>query len=250
MPRRELHPQLSDERQVIRRHQRQPRSRQLHLHHLDVSLVVDVIQVQDGEHARIRPPAAEVCPQINALQPGRQHLRGEPAHPFIEVPEHDFRGAHTPVVQDRAEPPGLMAPFENRGSQVHVVQVQDVVADGDVHPLAAARFARAPRQVVLGVMADRQPAHDHVAEQAAAQLACRRHDPPHAEQRAQFLGMTGRRMTGPDHFLQRDDVGIDAADDLCDAGWIGAAVETPAAVDVVGGDPEGAPMRVGHQVGG
>ena len=90
--------------------------------------------------------------------------------------------------------------------EVHVVEVQRVVADRDVHALAAARLARLPRQVVLRVVPDRKPAQHDVAEQAAAQVARRRHHPAHAEQRAELLGVAGERRAGADHLLQRDDV--------------------------------------------
>ena len=82
------------------------------------------------------------------------------------------------------------------------------VADLDVDALTATRLAGLPRQVVLRVLTDRQPAEHDVAELAAAQLADRRHHPAHAEQRAELLGVA-RAMTRPgaDHFLQRDDVG-------------------------------------------
>jgi hypothetical protein len=38
---------------------------------------------------------------------------------------------------------------------------------------------------------DRVPAEDDIAKEAAAQMARRRHDPAHAEQRSQLLGMAG-----------------------------------------------------------
>jgi hypothetical protein len=49
------------------------------------------IQVQNRKHAWIRPAAPQVRPQVDALQPLRQHLRRQPAHPFVEVTEHDLR---------------------------------------------------------------------------------------------------------------------------------------------------------------
>ena len=164
----------------------------------------------------------------------------------LKSPSTTFGDADAAVVQDGAQPSGLMAPLEQRRAQVHVVEVQRVVADGDVDALAAARLARPPRQVVLGMVLNRQPAHHDIAEQGAAQVARRRHDPAHAEQRAELLGVPGRRLAGANHFLQGDDVGVDAADDLGDAGWIGAAVKAAAAVDVVGGDPERSPVGIGH----
>jgi hypothetical protein len=53
-------------------------------------------------------------------------------------------------------------------------------------------------------------------------------------------------LPGPDHLLQRDDVGVDAADDRGDTGWIGTAIEATAAVDVVGGDPQRSPVGISH----
>src|SRR5205807_6625779 len=41
----ELDPQISDQRQVVRRHQRQACARQVHLHHVHGPVVVDVIEM-------------------------------------------------------------------------------------------------------------------------------------------------------------------------------------------------------------
>ena len=68
------------------------------------------------------------------------------------------------------------------------------------------------------------------------------------ELRADFLGVSRGARPGADHLLQRDDVGVDAANDVGDARGIGAPVEPAAAVDVVGGDTQGAPVGVGHQL--
>ena len=74
-------------------------------------------------------------------------------------------------------------------------------------------------------------------------MARRRHHPAHAEQRAELLGMARGVRAGADHLLQRDDVGVDRPDDSAIAGRTGAAVEAAAAVDVVGGDAQRAPVR-------
>ena len=69
------------------------------------------------------------------------------------------------------------------------------------------------------------------------QMAHRRHHPAHAERGADLLGLAGAAGAGADHLLQRDDVGVDRAQDLDDARRHGAAIHAAAAVDVVGGDP-------------
>ena len=88
------------------------------------------------------------------------------------------------------------------------------------------------------VMGDREAAQDDVAELVAAQLARRRHDPAHAERGADLLGVAAAARPGADHFLQRDDVGVDGAEHGGDALGTRAPVEAAAAMDVVGGDAQ------------
>ena len=83
--------------------------------------------------------------------------------------------------------------------------------DVDVRALQAALLARLPRQVVFGVMDDGEPAENGVAELVAAPLAGRRHHPAHPQGRADLLDVAAAARPGADHFLQRDDVGVDVA---------------------------------------
>ena len=69
-------------------------------------------------------------------------------------------------------------------------------------------------------------------------MAHRGHHPAHAERRADLFGLSGASRPGADHFLQRDDVGVDVAQDLDDARRRGAAIHAAAAVNVVGRDPD------------
>ena len=117
---------------------------------------------------------------------------------------------------------------------------------GDVDALHAALFAGLPRQIVLEVLRDRQPAQDGVAELVAAQLPRRRHHPAHAEQRAELLGVAAVVRSRADHFLQRDDVGVDRAEDGGDPLGAGAAVEAAAAMDVVGRDAQRRARPLSH----
>ena len=185
--------------------------------------------------------------QVDALQPLAEHAGRESAHPLVEIAEHDLRLPDAAVVHDGAEPSRLVPALEKRRAQVDVVEVQRVVAERDVDALAAARLARLPREVVLRVMADRVAAEDDVAEQRAAQMPGRRHHPPHPQQRTELLGVALRARPGANDFLQRDDVGLDCADHLRNPRRIGAPVEPAAAMDVVGGDAQRAPVGVGHE---
>ena len=128
---------------------------------------------------------------------------------------------------------------------MHVVDVQRVAVDRDIDPLQAARLARLPRQILFEMLDDRQAAEDGVAELMAAQLPRRRHHPAHAERRAQALGVAAAVRTGADHFLQRHDVGVERSDHGRGALRPRAAVEAPAAMNVVGRDAE-RPVGRGH----
>ena len=86
---------------------------------------------------------------------------------------------------------------------------------------------------MTAVFADRMPAEDRVAELMPSELPGRRHDPAHPQRRADLLEMAGAVESRADHFLQRDDVGIDGREDVGDALGSRPAVEAPGAMDVV-----------------
>ena len=96
------------------------------------------------------------------------------------------------------------------------------------------------------VVRDREAAEHDVAELVAAQLARRRHHPAHAERGADLLGVAAAVRPGADHFLQRDDVGVDRAQHRGDPLRARAAVQAAAAMDVVGGDAQRRGRRRGH----
>ena len=85
---------------------------------------------------------------------------------------------------------------------------------------------------------DRQAAEDDIAEQMPPQVSRRRHDPAHSERGAKLHSVTGVGRIGSDHFLKGDDVRADLGEHGRRARRHDAAIETPAAVDVVGRDPE------------
>ena len=182
------------------------------------SIVPLVAATARREHEpRIGAAALEVFVDIDALKQRAERAGRQPAHPFVEVTEDDL-GAFDPlVVHEPGQAGGLIAALEDGGSQMHVVDVQRVTAEIEIRTLAGARLAGPPRQIVLAVMNDWESAEDDVAEQVIAQMAHRRHDPPHADRGADFLGLAGAIRAGADHLLKRHDVGIQLADHFGDA---------------------------------
>jgi hypothetical protein len=141
-----------------------------------------------------------VCAKVNTLQAFGEECCREAAHPLVEVSKNDLRLRNASVVDDGAQATGLISPLEEGGAEMNVIEVERVIAEGDVNALAAARLAGLPRQVVLRVMDDRMATEDDVAEQGTAQMTRRRHDPAHAEQCSELLGVAGewgRRRSPP-----------------------------------------------------
>src|SRR4030095_1298859 len=111
----------------------------------------------------------------------------EPLHPLVEITEDDLGAPDAAIVHDGLQAPRLIAPFEKRGSQMNVVKMKLAIAEGAVHSLAPARLAGLPREVVVGMVDDRVPAEDDVAEQAAATMTGRCHHTAPAQERAELL---------------------------------------------------------------
>src|SRR5690242_10346378 len=119
---------------------------------------------------------------------------------------------------------------------MHVVEMQRVFVEREVDALDAAMLAGFPRQVVLDVVPNRQPAQDDIAEQGSAKMARRRHDPSHTERRAKFSGLSWLERACADHFLKRDDVGVNGGENRRNSFDAGPAIEAASAVNVVSGD--------------
>ena len=226
---------------------------------------------------------AEIADRVIVMYGGRvvevgtvEQIFYEPKHPYT----WGLLGSVTRIDRPRAErlaqidgqPPSLVSPpqgchfrprcrfefekcpqvpaLEQRRAEMHVVEMQRVVFDRQVHALHAAMLAGLPRQVVLLMMADRKAAQDDVAEERGAEMARWRHHPAHAERRAELGGLPRFLRAGADHFLEGNDVGIDAGQHAGDSFEPRAAVEAAPAMNVIGRNAHGArsPGLVSHTV--
>ena len=65
----------------------------------DVAVEVDVIEVDEREEARIRPPALQMAVEVDALQAVLERGRDDPApRPLVEIAEHDLRRGDAAIV--------------------------------------------------------------------------------------------------------------------------------------------------------
>lgn len=223
---------------MVRRQERKPRTRHGQTEHLQAARVVDVVEVQNREEAWIGAPPLEIAADVHAPQLSAQQDRGQTAHPLVEVAQHDFGTADVAVADDLGQALSLIPSLENGGAEVDVVDVQSMSVDVDIGPLQAARLARLPGQIVFDVMEDRQSAQHDVAELVFAQSASRCHDPTHPQRRADLFDVATAARPWTDHFLQRDDVGVDGAQDRSDPIWAGPAIHPTTTVNVVGDHPQ------------
>jgi hypothetical protein len=77
-----------------------------------------------------------------------------------------------------------------------------------------------------------------------SEMAGRSHHPSHAERRTDFFRMSRVVRAGPNHFLQRDDVGVQRRQDLDRAVRQNPPVHPTAAMNVVGDDAEASTVQV------
>jgi hypothetical protein len=114
---------------MIRRHERFARARYFNTGDIDLSFVIDVIEVEKRKDGRVRPLPPEVHTEINRLELLAQYRRCEPAAPFIEIAEHNLRYANPPIVNDGGQPVRLILAFTECGAEMHIEQMKRVVVD-------------------------------------------------------------------------------------------------------------------------
>ena len=233
---------VGDQREVIRGEEGGARAVEGQPLQLQRVVVVDVVEMHEGQEPRIRPLPLEVLADIHALQVRAEEMRGEAGRPLVEVPEHDARPGELLVAQDLhvREPSALVAPLDVVRAQVDVEHVHHRPADVDVDVQAAAPLEALHAEVVVLHRLHREAGQDHVAVGGPPQLAVL----AQAELEAHLVGDVARLvlvvpgLLPRHHLLEGDDVRLDLAQHVHDAPRARAAIEAAAAVDVVGRDPD------------
>src|SRR6476646_10052548 len=109
-----------------------PRAVQLDAANLDVTLVIDVVEVKDGEDAGIGPPPLEMFVDVDALKERVERARRQAPHPLVEVSKNDLGALYAFVVDEAGKTGCLIATLEHRGAEMHVIDVQCVYAKIEV----------------------------------------------------------------------------------------------------------------------
>ena len=95
-------PKVGDQRQVVRRHQRLARARHLDAAHLDLSLVIDVIEVDDREDAGIGAAALQVLRRCRCSRRATDSvLVARPRIHSLKSPRITFGPVDAAIVDER-----------------------------------------------------------------------------------------------------------------------------------------------------
>ena len=140
----------------------------------------------------------------------------------------------------RAEPPALVPPLDERGAQVDVEHVHEVLGpDQYVRVEGPAPLVSHHADVVVLHDAQREAAQDDVAVGRALELAVLAQRPVQAERLADVVGLVALALAlAADDLLQGRDVRVHLAEHVDDTVRPQAAVDAAAPMDVVRGDPQ------------
>ena len=76
---------------MVRRHERLARARDLHAGDLDLPLVVDVIQMEQRQQARIGTTALQVRAEVDRLELSGELSGRQAAAPLVDVSQQNLR---------------------------------------------------------------------------------------------------------------------------------------------------------------
>lgn len=227
-------------------------------HQFQIVIVVYMIEVHERYDPRIGAPAAEMDPQVGAVEMAGQQLRGQPSRPLVEIAQQDARPDVSAVREDLLveQPPRLMSSLEVRRSQVHIVDMEQLVAvEVDIDAEAAALLAAGDADVVVMRPDEGKPAENHISISRAVQasiLAQLKMHPQFAGNEMGLIMMVFLALQAQ-HFLQANDVGVDLLQNLDDALGFDPPIQSPAFVNVIRGDakftdfPHGRLKRAGYR---
>lgn len=233
--------EIGDDWQVIRSDESRSAAVEFGLHQFQSFVEVDVIQMQERQNAGISALSPEVKANVCALEVFFQQARSHTARPFVEISKQDSRAYVVAVFQHVFVQQlfSLMPPFDERRSQVDVVNVQRLFAvQVNVYAQASALFSTCDADVVVARGDYWEAAQDYVAVSAALQLPVF----SQPEIQAKLAGDEMRLVVlvflalNAMNFLHGYDVGVNFAQYFNDPLRAQTAIYPHAFVNVVSGD--------------
>lgn len=135
----------------------------------------------------------------------------------------------------------LLAALQIAGAEMNIEDVNQFSRrDFQITANTAALFPAGRRKVIRFHISDGKAADQHISVSSTAQLAGFSNVISIAHGLGKVLGLIllFAASSETDHFLQRDYVGIQFAQDLRNPEWANTSIHAPAFVGVISGDPE------------
>src|SRR5581483_10456359 len=180
-----------------------------------------MIQMQKRKQARICAGATEITTRIRTVEPLSKEAGSKTPAPLVEITKNDPRARQLFTSQDfpSQELPGLLPALEKRRAHVHVKNVQHRLAQPQVCTQATSPLTSRCRNVAVFECVDRKPRQHNIAVGPALVSAVLTHRRGISE----FLGKVTCLVAFPpaslsaDDLLQRDEIGVQFAQDINNA---------------------------------
>lgn len=133
-------------------------------------IVVDVVQVQEREHARIGARPTETLFRFGAVQVKTQQTSSKTPCPFIEIAQDDARRRRICIASDDFQKPvTLVAAFKKARAEMDVERLQRCLCVNRNRDFqAATRFIPSPAKIVIVMGGDRKSTENSIAISRAA----------------------------------------------------------------------------------
>src|SRR5215831_1913922 len=180
---------------------------------------IHVVQVHKREHSRVRGSAIQVQLDIDAFKFTLQAARYQPACPLVEITHDQPRVFQARGHKDLAayQHMRLFAALQITGAQMDVEEMDNLARSHlDIAADATARLAPGCGEIVDFRLPEWKAAQDNVAVGGAAQLTGFTDAELEANRVRQILCLVllAAVPAETDYLLQRDDVGLEFAQDL------------------------------------
>jgi len=214
-----------------------------------VFVIVDMVEMDDGQDPGVGPAPSQVEPQIGALKVAGQQSRGQPARPFVEIAKQNTGTAMSAVAEDLLiqQPTRLAPPLEVGGSEVNIVEVEGRrPVEVDIDAQAPALFATGDTDVVIVREHQRVAAEHDIAVSGPVQSAILPKPNVEAKGSREEMGLIALILLAlvADDLLQANQVGVDLSEDAGDPLRSYTTIEPFALMHIVGRDPQ--PTNVRH----
>ena len=209
---------------------------------LECRVEVDMVQSEDRQHPGIGSRPVQMAPDIGVLEVRFESSSHCATHPLVEIAEDDTRPAQLVMTDDPffEQPPCLLTMFHESRSKMHIEDMQRRSVDLNIGSQAASPLAAGFCDVIVPVDMNREATQHDVSVTSAFQSP----GLTECEVKTQLIRYEPELISfaaaafDAQHFLERNNIGIDRLQYLDDPVRADAPVQAAAFMHVVGNDSD------------